>query len=190
MSRLERLLRRLAGEEAGFTLIELLVAATLVAGGLAAVLTVFDGSRDLVSHAERNEAATHQAEQEVERILAMDYDDVGHGSQTPVASAVVDHPDSWVRSSNRYQYDHRAGGAVESLVTGTGTLTRWRAWSDGRLGGRVYRYVTAVYDPQLVQNPDVPDAKRVTVAVTVEGGATRLKPVVLSSIVFDRDPES
>jgi prepilin-type N-terminal cleavage/methylation domain-containing protein len=187
MWRVERALHRLRAEESGFSLVELLVAATIMAGGLAAVLGIFDGSRQLVTHAERNETASHQAEQELERILATDYGRLGHAASAPQPSSEPNHPDFFVQTGGTYRYDHRAGGQTEPLVASEGDRPRYREWVDGRLSGRVYSYFTWFHDPELVQTPtDLPDAKRVTVVATVEGGDERLKPVVTSSIVFDR----
>ena len=60
-------------------------------------------------------------------------------------------------------------------------------WNDGqsRLSGSIYRYVTWIDDPHV---PGAQNAKRITVAVTVDnarsGGALN-KPVLVSSVAFD-----
>jgi prepilin-type N-terminal cleavage/methylation domain-containing protein len=178
---------RIAAPQRGFTLIELLVAVLVTAVGLMAIVTTFDSSRRLVTTAERNEAATHQAEQELERIISRGYTEIGLTS-APSSSSDPNHPNYYV-AGDQYQWDPDDASALEELVTTEGTFTPSRTWQDGqsRLSGAVYRYVTWIYDPSpsLVQSPDQPDAKRVIVAVTLNGQGGPSKPVVVSSIVFD-----
>src|SRR5918998_4834947 len=100
--------RRCLAAEDGFTLFELLVAITLLAVGLIALVGTFDGSRDLVSVAEKTEVASHRAERELERILSMSYASVAHPS-TPLASTDSADPASYVNGGN-YQYDQGPTG--------------------------------------------------------------------------------
>ena len=184
------LIARLRGRlrsEAGFSLIELVVAAALAAVALTAMIGTFDGSRDAISGAERLNTATHVGEQELERIAAMDYHDIGLTS-APTTALDPYHPCYYVLSSGQYQWDRRDSTRIENLVTGQGTLAVSSSWTDGtnRLSGQVWRFITWVYDPNLVQSPDQPEAKRVTVAVTVSGGKRKFTPVTLSSIVYDK----
>ena len=104
--------------ERGFTMVELLVAIFLIALGLLAIASTFDTSRNLVSASERKEASVHIAEQEIERIRAMDYGDVGLTS-LPSTSSNQYHPNYWVTGTS-YRYDHKAGGNTEPMVVSAG----------------------------------------------------------------------
>ena len=180
---------RRARAERGFTLIELLIAATIAAIGVMAMMATLDSSRRMVTSAERNEAATHEAEQEMERLMSLPYAEVGT-TTAPATSTDEEDPRFWVQAGNTYRWNHSSTTQDENLVIGgTSTVPLMSTWTDGesRLSGEVWRFVTQVYDPDLVQTPDVPDAKRVTVAVTVDGDLPPTEPVLLTTIVFDRD---
>ena len=178
---------RLASED-GFTRIELLIAAMIAAVALVALVGTFDFSRDSIGSAEKQETAVHIGEQELERVTSSSYDTIGLTS-TPAHSSDPTDPRYYVVAPSSYQWDSTNSSRVEQLVTTEGTLAPSTAWNDGnaRLQGQVWRFVTWVYDPNVVQSPDEPEAKRVTVAVTVDG--TR-RPVVLSSVIYDRKSPS
>jgi prepilin-type N-terminal cleavage/methylation domain-containing protein len=182
-----RALRRPGGlaRERGFTLIELLVAMTLVAVGAMALITTFDSSRSIVTTAERNEAAAHRAEQEMERILSLDYAAIALTSAPP-SSGDPASPNYYVQPGNRYQWDQGATGPkTDDLVISVGgSLGGPTTWTDGqsRLSGSIHRFVTWVDDPCCAGTQD---AKRVTVAVTVNGPGGPAKPVLISSLVTD-----
>jgi prepilin-type N-terminal cleavage/methylation domain-containing protein len=187
---MRRIARRLRGSEDGFTLIELLVAASVMAVGLIALVTTFDHSRDLVSLSERTEAATHQAEREIERILALPYSSVALKT-TPASSADQSNPARYVVSGSpaRYQWDQGATGPqVEDLVVdAAGSLVAGPiAWQDSqsRLEGTVHRFVTWTGD-MCASCAGVQRAKRVTVAVTVDGTQGPRRPVLISTIKID-----
>jgi prepilin-type N-terminal cleavage/methylation domain-containing protein len=189
---MSRRLRRLSRvrDERGFTLIELLIAALIVVIGLMAMMATLDSSRKLVTTAERNEAATHEAEQEMERLFAMPYAQLGTAT-APGTSADQTDPRFWVQTGNEYRWNQSSTSQDEDLVFGgTYTMATNTNWTDGegRLSGVIWRFVTNFYDPNVVQTPtDQPDAKRITVAVTIDGDQAPTKPILLSSIVFDRD---
>jgi len=188
-SRLRSLARR-ASAQRGFTLIELLIAALIVVIGLMAMMATLDSSRTLVTTAERNEAATHEAEQEMERLFAMPYAQLGTAT-APATSTDPTDPRYWVQTGNKYRWNQSSTTQDEDLEFGAPyTMATNTSWTDGesRLSGEVWRFVTDVYDSNVVQTPtDQPDAKRITVAVTIDGDQAPTKPIVLSSIVFDRD---
>jgi prepilin-type N-terminal cleavage/methylation domain-containing protein len=190
MSRRLRRISRVGSDQRGFTLIELLIAALIVVIGLMAMMATLDSSRTLVSTAERNEAATHEAEQEMERLFAMPYAELGTAT-APGTSTDETHPRYWVQTGNKYRWNQSSASEDENLVFGGSyTMTPNANWTDGegRLSGEVWRFVTDVYDPNVVQTPtDGADAKRITVAVTIDGDDAPTKPIILSSIVFDRD---
>ena len=184
-----RRIRHRLRHESGFTLIEIMIAALLTAVGILAIVSGFDSSRHLVNTSERNEAASHQAERELERVLSLDYGKIALKA-APVSSNDPNEPGKYV-SGTRYQWDQgKTGPQWEDLVIdpAAGTIDPVKRWSDGRLSGDVHVYVTAVWDPKVVQSPDEPDARRVTVAVTVDGDEGPTKPILISSIAFDRGP--
>lgn len=183
-----RLLRRLRSDQRGFTLIELLVAATLAAVGIISLVTVFDTSRNLVTTAEREEAAAHQAQREIEKILALDYNQVALKTP-PTPSTDPKDPNYYVGTGSPalYQWDQGPTGPkseplhVDAL---NGQLDPPTGYNDGqaRISGQVHRFVTWVDDPCCAGTQN---HKRVTVAVTVDGSGGPKKPVLISSIVID-----
>jgi hypothetical protein len=67
-----------------------------------------------------------------------------------------------------------------------GALVHVSTWNDGqsRLSGSIYRYVTWIDEPHV---PGTQNAKRITVAVTVDQVSTHgfKRPVLVSSIAID-----
>src|SRR5918992_1682205 len=110
---MSRRLRELAAED-GFTLIELMIASLIMVVGLLALVSGLDHSRELVTHSEKVEAATHQAERAVERILATRYDEVSLTSM-PSESDDARDPRFWVDGST-YRWD-RSSTAPASFET-------------------------------------------------------------------------
>jgi prepilin-type N-terminal cleavage/methylation domain-containing protein len=170
----------------GFTVIELMVAVTVLAVGILSLVSVFDSSRRLVSVSERKEAAVHQAEREMERILSLDYEAVAL-DEVPDASDDEDDPGYYVEPGPpaSYQWDQGdTGPRSDELVVdeATGTLAPESDWADsqGRIQGSLHRFVTWIDDPCC---PGTEDAKRVTLAVTVDGGERQERPLLISSIV-------
>jgi type II secretory pathway pseudopilin PulG len=184
--RAPRAKRRCLAAEEGFTLFELLAAITLLAVGLIALVGTFDGSRDLVSVAEKTEVASHRAERELERILALSYASVGHES-APGSSTDQTSPASFV-SGTSYQYDQGSTGpssetlAVVGAGAGVGRTTDTWVDSETRLRGRIQSFVTWTGDYCVPTNRAL-CAKRVTVAVTVDGNRPLRRPVLISTIV-------
>jgi prepilin-type N-terminal cleavage/methylation domain-containing protein len=177
--------RRSLAAEDGFTLFELLAAITLLAVGLIALVGTFDGSRDLVSVAEKTEVASHRAERELERILALPYASVAHPS-TPGSSTDQTSPAAFV-SGTSYQYDQGTTGPRSetlAVVPGSAVGTAPANWVDSetRLRGRLQSFVTWTGDYCTVVNRDL-CAKRVTVAVTVDGNRPLRRPVLISTIL-------
>jgi prepilin-type N-terminal cleavage/methylation domain-containing protein len=181
-----RLFLRVRSDERGFTLIELLIAALIVVIGLMAMMATLDSSRTLVTTAERNEAATHEAEQEMERLFAMPYAQLGT-TTAPTTSTDPEDPRYWVQPSDKYRWNHSSTTADENLVIGgTSIVSLTSNWADGegRLSGQVWRFVTTYDDPNVTGTAN---GKRITVAVTIDGDDPPTKPIMLSSIVFDSD---
>ena len=174
------LVARIQRDESGFTLMELMMAATLCAVGLMAMISAFDGSRDLVNAAEHNEVASQRAERALEDAVARPYDQIGlQGTTAPSPSSDPNHPNNRVTVGGNYIY--RVGSPSSPLVFG-GTLPRETPWQDSanRLRGTVYYYVTQYRDLGLDPTGATVHGKRITVAVTVRG---RRRPVTTSTIV-------
>jgi prepilin-type N-terminal cleavage/methylation domain-containing protein len=189
-----RRVRELAAED-GFTLIELMIASLIMVVGLLALVSGLDHSRNLVTQSEKVEAATHQAERAVERILAMRYDEVAL-TTVPTESASQADPRFWV-SGSTYQWDPDSTGAAafETLcvtkcpadqASAIGTILTAEEWEDpdSRLHGWIHRFVTEVPDLCTACSVDQP-AKRVTVGVTVDGADPLDRPVVISTLMID-----
>lgn len=184
---------RLAAED-GFTLIEVLVSCLIAGTGLLATVVTFDTSRDLVTMSERKEAAVHVGEQEIERILTLDYERVALSSQ-PIPSSDPADPAYYVTGGTApaYRWSQRPNAPAphtEPLaVDPAGALTAApTTWSDGRLSGRVQRFVTWVDDAACgALCTGSRDYRRVTVAVTVDGRGGPAAPILLSTLVVDPD---
>jgi type II secretory pathway pseudopilin PulG len=184
----DRCLRRLLREERAMTVVEMLVAAALMAIGLIALLTTFDGSRDLVNASERNGIAAHRGELEIEKALSLGYKNIALTS-SPAHSGSQSSPDWYANSDGTYQWDQSPSPqpADPMVVDATdGALVHVSTWNDGqsRLSGSIYRYVTWIDDPNIAGTHD---AKRITIAVTVDQAAPHgfRKPVLVSSIAID-----
>ena len=170
------------------TVVEMLVAAALMVVGVIALLTTFEGSRDLVNTSEKNGIAAHRGQLEIEKALSLGYKNIGLTS-TPAHSGSTSDPDYYVNSGGTYQWDQSPSPqpADPMVVDATdGALAHVSTWSDGqsRLSGSVYRYVTWIDDPHIAGTQN---AKRITIAVTVDQAATHgfKKPVLVSSIAID-----
>jgi prepilin-type N-terminal cleavage/methylation domain-containing protein len=179
--------RRALSCEAGFTLFELLIAMAVIAIGLIALVSGFDHSRELVGTAEKTEAASHRAERELERILALPWASVGHAT-APVHDADTASPAYYVSGAN-YQWDQGTTGpqseplAVDAAGSLGATPTTWLD-SEGRLGGEVHRFVT--WTGEFCTSADRSACvKRVTVAVTVGGPRPLRRPVLISTKMID-----
>jgi Flp pilus assembly pilin Flp len=179
---------RLRSDERGITVVEVMVAAVLMVVGVIAMLTTFDGSRDLVTTSEKNGIAAHRGQLEVEKALSLDYRNIALTS-APGHSGSSSSPDYYANSDGTYQWDQSGSPKpADSMVVDAtgGAIVHVSSWNDGqsRLSGSIYRYVTWIDDPHV---PGAQNAKRITVAVTVDnvGVAGSKKPVLVSSIAFD-----
>jgi prepilin-type N-terminal cleavage/methylation domain-containing protein len=174
--------RRLASER-GFTLIEVLVATVLMTIGVMAVVGTFDYTRRTTSSTEAHQVLAHIAQGETEAILANSYASIGTtAAPSPSGSGDPRDPLNYVvgGSPPLYRYDWKTPSATEPIVVG-GTLALSNPWSDGRLGGTVYRFVTSVSDP-CPKCAGTADYKRVTVVVTLTKGPANVAPTLESTI--------
>jgi prepilin-type N-terminal cleavage/methylation domain-containing protein len=178
--------------ESGFTLVELLMAIVVAAIGLSALVTTLVGSRDLVTVAEKQETMIHQAERELERILALPYTGVALNSAPVAPSGDPDDPRRFVTGGTppTYQWDQDATPQTSSplvIDTTVGTLAPLTPWTDGqsRLSGDIHTFVTTT-DDQCASCPGVQAARRVTVVVTVDApGGGPERSVLIDSIKID-----
>ena len=187
--------RRLKAER-GFTLTELMMTCVLVAVGLVALTSTLDHSRDLVSLSDKIEAANHQAELEVERLLSLPYASIALRS-APANSTNPSDPNYYIITGTptRYQWDHTTGGLSNDLVIDAvnGVVDPSRiTWTDNeaRLSGTISRFVTWTDDlcNEASCEPAEQRAKRITVAVTVDGPKAPRRPIVITTI--KSDPET
>jgi prepilin-type N-terminal cleavage/methylation domain-containing protein len=185
--------RRLASED-GFTLFELLIAMAVTAVGLMALVSSFDHSRDLVSHAEKTEVASHYAERQMERVLSLSYAAVAHDA-LPTHSEDTSNPRNYV-SGTSYRWDQSSttgpqSGTLVVDTAGNESVIAAQDWADSesRLEGEIHTFVTQTDDlcPATVTNcpAGTQSGKRVTVAVTVEGPRALERPVLISSLMIN-----
>jgi type II secretory pathway pseudopilin PulG len=194
--------RRKRGSEAGFTLVEIIVTLGLLLPAIVVVVSAFDRSFGLSKVADRKEAASHVAEKEMERLLALPYSRLALTAQ-PSPSGTAPNPLSYVvtagsgtcsGSTNCFKWNQRPtlSTASEPLVVdatgGQAGTAGPTAWSDGRLSGNVYRFISWVGDPYCtaaVNCTGTTNYKRVTVEVTLNGTGGPTLPILLSSIATD-----
>jgi prepilin-type N-terminal cleavage/methylation domain-containing protein len=189
------MVRRLRGER-GFTLTELMMTCALVAVGLVGLTGTLDHSRDLVNLTEKIETANHQAELEIERLLSLPYATIAMRS-APAKSTNPSDPHYYIVTGPPagYQWDQASPGQSNDLVIDAvnGAVDPSKiTWTDNetRLSGTIARYVTWTGDlcNQPSCEPAEQRAKRITVAVTVNGPEAPRKPIVISTI--KSDPQS
>jgi prepilin-type N-terminal cleavage/methylation domain-containing protein len=207
-------IRRRLGASDGFTLIELLVALIVLAVGILSTFFVFDSSNRASSVSEAQQAEIHRAQSEIERLQSLPYDKLGL-TATPATSANVNNPGYYVKGGPcpviatfkwnqstgatnapdqlvvngcSYEYEEKPGVKV-SQTFATGGVVPTSTWSDGRLSGTVYDYITWVKDANCNAGkgcPTVNDYKRITVEVTNNtnsAASAPTAPVLVSAVV-------
>ena len=174
------------------SLFEVMIAMVIALTALVATALSIDSSRHANNKSEYRAAAGHVAEKELERIQSLPYGSVLLDS-APATSTDANDPGYYVTpgSPQTYRWDQRTGSSEspEPLAIASGATclpapcleATPTSWSDGRLSGKVYRYVTWVDDTVCGSLcPGSSDFKRVTVAVTEDADANR--PPVLTSV--------
>lgn len=183
----------LVADERGFTLIELTVTAALVAVGLLALASTFDHSRELVNMSEKIQTATHQAELEMERVMSLRYSQLALNA-SPTPSGNPQDPDYYVTAGAppTYRWDQgstgpRTDNLIIDAVNGAISPSKitWQD-TDSRLTGYLHRYVTWTGD-MCTSCAGVQQAKRVTVAVVVDGPDAPSRPILISAIKVNPD---
>jgi Tfp pilus assembly protein PilE len=203
----------------GFTIVEVLVAATILIVGVLTALSALDSSRRLTLVAERRTSMVHRAQLELERVKSLPYSQIAlSGSSSQWSTNTGDYsyvsnpagtcPGAPSGAAPTYQPDHSSGGSTGTeplLINGcsytingsatavsAGTVAPVTTWSDGRLGGNIYDFVTWTND-STCSNTSSPgsicstsnDYKRVTIVVTLNGAALPSKPAIVSAYVAD-----
>lgn len=190
--------------ERGFTTIELLIALFIATAGIISMITTIDMSRRLTTLSEMKEAASHIGQQKLERIRSMDYDKIALDG-TPASSTDQYNPGYYVSTATgtaTFRWNHKADAPTphteDLLICATtsatcpevgGVQAAAETWSDGRISGKIYRYVTNVDDASCTTTvcPGTTDYKRVTVAVTVDQAAGPKYPILMTALVADPD---
>ena len=164
-----------ASGEDGFGLVEVIVAMVLILVGVLSAFLAFEASQRADGRAERNAAVAHRAQSEIERIQALPYTTVGMESlPSNSGSGNANDPLNYVVNSPAgYEYDWAQPAKSEEFVS-SGTLAASSAWTDGKISGTLYRFVTWVADacPTCANSKDY---KRVTVVLTTPGTAAPQK---------------
>src|ERR687895_814623 len=165
-------------DERGMSLIEVMAAAFVLAIGVLATLTVILGSRYLTTTSEKLEAATHVAEKELEAMASLTWDAQAHPS-TPASG-----PAPYTVTGTNFQWQSGSTEPVAVTPVVGPVPAASTTWSDGRLGGTVYRLVSWVNDDCCTT---LQDYKRLTVVVTVTGHPGISKPVVVSTFAAQKE---
>jgi prepilin-type N-terminal cleavage/methylation domain-containing protein len=207
--------RRLAAVD-GFTLIELLAAILILSVGILATFNVYDSSKHATSVSESQQAEIQRAQREIERLQSLPYEKLGLTAAAE-SSATANNPGYYVKGGPcpaipTFQWNQSvplgtSSGTSQLVVNGCtyeyeptpkviehkeytqGSVIPKSTWSDGRLSGTVYDYVTWVKDAYCNEGtgcPTVNDYKRITVEVTnnTSSAATAVtKPVLVSAVV-------
>jgi len=190
-----------ARAESGFTTIEILLAVMITSVGIVSLVGTLDISRRVTTFSEMKEAASHVAEQKIEEMRALDYAALAlDGNVVPSSSGDMSNPAYYLQSGGtKYKWDQNtnapAGHIAEPLVidaTNGDVESTAQAWSDGRIHGQIYRYVTCATTAtgtaaDCDSGPDTSAYKRVIVAVTVENAMGPERPIMASTLVGDPD---
>lgn len=190
-----------ARSQAGFTTIELLLAIMITSVGTLSLVGTLDMSRRVTSFSEMKEAASHMAEQKMEEMRAMDYGALAlKGNVSPSSSGDPNNPAYYLQSGGtKYKWDQKsnapASHIAEPLVINatSGKVSNVvESWDDGRVSGKIYRYVTCATTATGTaaacdSGPDTSAYKRLIVAVTVDNALAPEKPIMAQTIVGDPD---
>ncbi len=191
-----------AREEDGFTLIELLAAIVVLTVGVIALLGTFDSSRKLTLLSERQTSIAHRAQGELERLEAVDYNELAMISK-PTHSTESTNPDYYYDYSSPVKCKEvaeygcyawnaantaeeaplvkaTAGECKEPTVEGCGVVSATpTAWTDEHMSGEIYDFVTWETDAvcEKVEKEkklcsSAESYKRITVVVTIAQSGT------------------
>ena len=175
---------------------DVLLALVIGLVGLMATVVSIDSTRDLNNGSEYRSAAAHIGQKEIERVRSLPYGSVLLDA-APATSTNPTDPGYHVTAGSppTYRWDQRTGGSTAKAplaIAAAGVCTPGpclsaapTSWTDGRLGGKIYRYVSWVDDTACgAACPGSTDFKRVTVAVTENRDRPR-QPVLVSTLITD-----
>jgi hypothetical protein len=178
--------------EHGFTMVELVISIFLLVVGVTALVGVLEAAARLSVVAEERTTMVHRAQRELERIESLTF---AQAAMMPVPAPATSpdpaNPDHYltVGPPATFRYD-RNSTASETLAVDSASGTISFApipWTDGRLSGSIYDFVTWTNDPNCAGGticPATQDYRRVTVEVTLGGPISRT-PTVVSSLIAD-----
>ena len=165
-------------DEAGFGIVETLVAIIILVIALLAVLQLFDASTRTTFRAEQSQVANDVAQREMEKIRALDYNQI---AMTSLPTFVDDDNDPRQRV-NGTRFDASDNGALFEMVhnggplDGGGTVQNGAIasgpedFTSGDISGKIFRFV--VWRNDATCSPTVcagsQDLKRVIVAVKLD----------------------
>jgi Tfp pilus assembly protein PilV len=210
--------------EDGFMIIEVMVAALVLVVGVLGVFTAFAASQKLTLLSERHTALAQRAQLELDRMKSLPYSQVAltqtssawstsTTDPTYVSNLANACPAAPAASAPTYQPDHSSGGstATESLVVNgctytiggsattisTGTVAPVSLWSDGRMTGQIFDFITWASDPTCsgTATPGsacstTDDYKRITIVAVLSGVSGVNPPVIESSLMADPNASS
>lgn len=192
-----------ARSESGFTAIELMLAVVVGTVGVISLIATFDVSRRVTNFSEMKEAASHIAEQNMEEMRALDYGALAlNGDPVPANSTDPNDPAYYLGSdgtgAKTFRWNQKAdapAGHTEPLVidaTNGKVPAAAEEWNDGRLRGKIHRYVTcdAATVAACEQGPETSAYKRLTVAVTIENAMGPEKAILVSTVVGNPDAQN
>jgi Tfp pilus assembly protein PilV len=162
--------------EDGLSIVEVMVAALVLVGAIAGCLVALDGARSLTTTSERQEVAVHRAQQELERIKAIPFANLGLEALPQRTGGSGDARHYVSPNGLQYDWNHTTGSNPDEAIvlsTSADRITSHREWNDGRYSGMLDVFVTTV-DSRL---------KRVTVAVKLDGQEEPRNAIVVSTLV-------
>jgi prepilin-type N-terminal cleavage/methylation domain-containing protein len=169
--------------EDGFTVVEVLVALVILVVGAMGVLTAFDAATRNTFRADQQQVALNRAQQELEQIRQMPYEDV---ALNRAPALVNDKGDPRYRINGSGQFALGWDGTTPSNYAAmdvdlnsdpTSLINPGPTpFTSGDVSGKVYRFVVWQNDPgcPIVICPGDQDYKRVVVVVAMNGTASSL----------------
>jgi Tfp pilus assembly protein PilV len=186
-------LRAGGASERGFTLIELLVAILVLIVGVLGVVSAFAASGKLTLTAEQGTSIAQRAQSELERVESLPFASLALTTM-PSPSTNTASPDYYVLfvsagppAVSTFQPDRTSTNAETLVLDATNGVVPGTpvAWSDGRLSGFIYDFVTWATDTGCGSGCPALSYKRVTVEVTLTGAPAQSRPALLSTVVID-----
>lgn len=190
IARLDKSLRSVRQEEDGLTLIEVLVASVILAMAAMATFGVLAATTRNAQRAQATQVALDKAQEEMEKLHTLSYDELALTSVPPPSSNPLD-PAYRIRSSDfkyavvrdplgQYASIVRNGGEIwgnnEKVIEGGVVDPGPIPFQEGNVSGELYRYIVWRNDPQCPQSengledfcPGPQDYKQLIVAAKLD----------------------